>query len=108
MNNFGVTWCIDCGLLCKDGKKIEFFFINEKKLFSPHMVAIFKIQYGKKSFLTKILDNGGFQEFDWGVKFSDNEVEKFPKEIAINLIKQNKSFSNKFGIVNQGGVQEII
>lgn len=70
--------------------------------------AIFKVQYGKKNWLTDINKNDSFGRFDSSLKYSDRNVLKFTKERAISLIKKNKHISDKFGIVGLDGKQFIV
>ena len=68
--------------------------------------AIFKIQHGMKLFLIQLdgIDNLRFHAFE-GLRYSDPKVLKFNSEEAKNLIIQNKSFGETYGIVNSKGVQ---
>lgn len=72
-------------------------------------VAIFKLYYGKKNFVTKmILQTKFFSEYDSAVKAFGHETLKFTKPGALRYIEANKQQGDMFGIVDVNGNQEII
>jgi hypothetical protein len=85
--------------------------------------AIFKIAYGKKSFVTKLgtdgewTDNKGqpipppssvknyVKETNYQVKYSDPSVKKFTYEQTLAIIRHNIGVEELWGVVNSSGYQ---
>lgn len=87
-------------------------FLNETYTRNPedNTWAVFKIWYGKKSFVTKLakeVSNNLVKETDYGVKYSDLSVPKFSYEKAKSIIAHNIGIDDKWGIVNKDGVQKL-
>ncbi len=70
--------------------------------------AIFIIHYGVKMYVTKIDDYNRIHEFA-KVKYSNDNVQKFDKETAIEIINaQTGKMFHSYGITAHNGYQEIV
>lgn len=69
--------------------------------------AIFIIHYGVKMFITKIDNFDRIHEYA-KTKYGSDNVLKFSKQRAIEIINKQSFKSNTYGIVANNGYQEII
>lgn len=77
---------------------------NNEKIWS-----IFQISKGYgKGFVSRVLNKYVLiKEVKFKTKYSDDSILKFTKEEAIKIIKHNIRVGDKYGIVNNKGIQEL-
>lgn len=71
--------------------------------------AIFKTRWGQKCFISQLGGGDGkfFSGCHFNVKYNDPKVLKFTLEEAKELIERNESVDEKYGMVNDKGVQLV-
>lgn len=66
---------------------------------------VFKIKHGKKYYVTSVEKNLFIRNLDI---VQAKDASSFDKSKALNIIKRNKSFGDKYGIVDNSGKQTLI